>query len=318
MHISFRSVMRNFRIALSAGRAVSKISAGRLAIPATILAASLLLGESSRGATWQWTGFTSGDMTVAGNYWNGSANGVPGTSDIVEFNAPGYYSNSPFLNSPLAIGGLWFGSDDANGISIGGAATLSLNSTTINGNSATGMELDAGSGAISIVAPLQFTNSQTWINNSVAPLTIGGSLSLGSTTLTINGSGGGGADLAGPISGTSAGGVTINSGPVTIGGNNTGYSGITILNSPGVLLNIENGGALGSGALQLENTGSAPNIAIDAPLGNLTLPNTVNNQGLAFIGSHNLTFGALVIQNQSGNFVLNNGTLAFSGRPPMD
>jgi autotransporter-associated beta strand protein len=65
---------------------------------------------------------------------------------------------------------------------------LTLFGTTINGNTGTGIEIDAGAGPITVNAPLVLQNNQQWTNSSASPLTVNGAIS-GNGSLTKIGSG---------------------------------------------------------------------------------------------------------------------------------
>ena len=299
-----------------------------LARCAAILIAAPLLAFSARhvaAATniYEWLGYTSGDMSgTLTNYWNSTTNATPTQApngsdpDIIEFNAPGYYSNLPSMNASFAIGALWFEGDDASGATIGaGGGTLTLNDTTVNGASNVGLYVDAGSGPVTISAPLNVANTQTWINKSINPVSIGGAVDLsGSSTLTIQGSGIGGYNLTGQISGGSGTTLSINDpwGTVVISGNNSGFAGTVTLNATASTLEVENANALGTGKLSLTNVHGT---SIDTPLSDLTLTSTsMNDSGnLTFQGTHNLAFGGTLSITGNFGFVLNNSTLQFNG-----
>ena len=95
--------------------------------------------------------------------------------------AAGSYLSQPTLNTTAAVGGLW--DTGAGSIAIGGSALTLVGTLTINGNASTGIEMDAGAGALTINAPLVLSNSQQWINNSSATLTVNGKVS-GNGSLT--------------------------------------------------------------------------------------------------------------------------------------
>ena len=100
---------------------------------------------------------------------------------------------------------------------------------------------------------LTLIGAQTWTNGSTSALTIGGNITNGANTLTLNATSAGAINVTGVI-GNGGGGITVNSGAasagiVTLSGNNT-YSGTTTLTS-GILRATTSANALGAGALSL-------------------------------------------------------------------
>jgi autotransporter-associated beta strand protein len=146
----------------------------------------------------------------AGTNWGTPANWggtVPTGADIGLFNAASYTSE-PNLAATFAVGGVW--STGSGTVAVTGGA-LRLNASTVNGNPSTGIEMDAGAGALTFSNSLGLGGTQTWLNNSGSQLSIQGNLSTGGNTLTIAGSGnvtiGGAVSNAGNL--TMAGGGTL-------------------------------------------------------------------------------------------------------------
>ena len=84
---------------------------------------------------------------------------VPGSGDVAQF-AAGSYSlaaSTPTLGSTANLGGIW--DTGAGVITIGGSA-LTLYGTTINSNTAGGIEVDSSAGSLTINAPLVLQNNQ--------------------------------------------------------------------------------------------------------------------------------------------------------------
>lgn len=137
-------------------------------------------------STYDWTGATSADLTVSGNWGTGT---VPTGADIAQWNAASY-TTAPNALSNLTIGQMLFGGSNTAGVTFGsGASTI-----TLNGVSGTGIQMNSGSGAVSTgSAKFALGASQTWTNNSANNLTIAGTITnSGNTTpmvLTIGGSG---------------------------------------------------------------------------------------------------------------------------------
>ncbi len=160
---------------------VSIVAIRRACLAIAALAWTICCGDSRAwSATDTWTG-TGTNWSDASN-WGGA---VPGSSDIGLFSAASYTSQ-PSLVSPAAVAGIW---DTGSGtITVGGSSALTLFGTTINSNTGTGIEIDAGAGPLTINAPLFLQNNQQWINNSASALTVNGAIS-GTGSLTMIGSG---------------------------------------------------------------------------------------------------------------------------------
>ena len=200
---------------------------------------AILFGDSSAQAqtTYTWSGTSSVNWSDAAN-WGGTA---PGSGDIALFNGS-TYTYQPTIGSSTSVGGLW--DTGSSALAIGGAGTLTLNAATINGNAATGIEMDPGAGPWTISAPIALGAAQTWINNSASLLTVS-NVANGGNLLTFAGSGN--ATISNALSGS--GGLTMNgTGYVSLQGNNINYSGSTTVNS---------------GTLQFYNTpGPAGNLGV--------------------------------------------------------
>ncbi len=123
-----------------------------------------------------------------GSNWGTAANWggtVPTATDTGLFKA-GSYQFEPNLAAPFSIGGVW--STGAGIVTINGSS-LTIKSTSINGNAFTGIEMDSGAGPLTDNAPLVVGASQSWLNNSGSLLSIQGNVDTGSYTLTVGGSG---------------------------------------------------------------------------------------------------------------------------------
>jgi autotransporter-associated beta strand protein len=108
--------------------------------------------------------------------------GLPGATTDVFFTTSGGGSNlSTVLGANYSIKGLTFTSDAISPVSIGGASTLTIG--------ADGVTSQSGAAAAAINCPVVLGTSQAWTANSSNPLTVAGSLSLGSNTLTKSGAG---------------------------------------------------------------------------------------------------------------------------------
>ena len=60
---------------------------------------------------------------------------------------------------------------------------MTLSGVVINGNAATGIEMDPGAGTLTISAPLILAGSQSWLNNSSSLLTVSGNVANGGNLL---------------------------------------------------------------------------------------------------------------------------------------
>ena len=147
------------------------------------LVAAACLGNSASAAVLTWSN--------SGTAWNAASNwgtATPGSGDVGLFNLNNAYTYQPVLTSAGTIGGVW---DAGSGsVAISGSA-LTLNSATIGSNSNVGIEMDPGSGALTVSAPLTFGAAQQWLNNSSSGgvLTVSGAIANGGFLLTVGGSG---------------------------------------------------------------------------------------------------------------------------------
>ena len=184
------------------------------------LALGLVCGFGSCAATvkaavYSWSNVGS-DWTDAAN-WNGA---VPGDADTALFSL-GNYAFQPNVASAAGVGGIW--DTGSAPLTISGG-TLTLHAALINGNYATGIEMDPGAGPLTINAPLALVGAQVWLNNS-ASLNVQGNVADNGYTVSVAGSDN--TTISGAIYG--AGGLNmIGSGLLQLGGQDT-YSGATIV-----------------------------------------------------------------------------------------
>jgi len=132
-----------------------------------------------------WTG---GQNTSWNNNSNWSGN-APAAGDNAKFN--GTFSNQPVLTANATIGGIWVTGAIGQNVTLSATSgTLTLQGNTINGTVNLGLLIDNSNAfALTISAPLQIGNAQTWINNSGNLFTVSGALNLNSKALTIDGTG---------------------------------------------------------------------------------------------------------------------------------
>ncbi len=180
-------------------------------------------------AVYSW-GNVGSNWTDASN-WDGDA---PDSGDVALFDM-GSYNFQPTVPATAVVGGIW--DTGSAPLTIGGG-TLTLRAAPINGNYAIGIEMDAGSGPLTITAPLALSGAQYWINNS-ALLNVQGNVADNGYAISVEGSGN--TTVSGAISG--AGDLNMfGSGLLQLGGQDT-YSGATIVD--GGTLQLP-GGALAS------------------------------------------------------------------------
>ncbi len=81
-----------------------------------------------------------------------------------------------------SIGGIW--DTGSAPLAISGPYNLALFGTTINSNTGTGIELDAGAGQLTINNnfAVSLQNSQQWIDNSTSSITVNGTIGGGNLT----------------------------------------------------------------------------------------------------------------------------------------
>ena len=209
--------------------------------------AVLLLGSSLHGSaaaaicTWQDTG----TVWNIGSNWGGTP---PGSGDIGLFNLNSTYLYQPALSAAASVGGL---RDTGSGSLTVSGSTLTLNSATINGNAAAGIEMDAGAGPWTIGTPLALGGPQAWLNNSGSLLTVSGNVANGGYALTLAGSGN--TTLSGLLSGS---GGLVQSGPGLLllsGSAANSYTGATQVSGGALALSMSNMAA----PTNLVNAGSA-------------------------------------------------------------
>ena len=164
----------------------------------------LLLTETLVGAPTPTTAYWDGSVSNAwnaitgsnaGTNWSSAASSgtdthqIPGSITNVFFSVAGGGSNSTtLLGANFTINSLTFTSDasGANDATIGGTNTL-----TITPGGTNGITVNSGAGAETISSTLALGASQIWaVNNSPStPLTIGGVVTGGASSLTITGTG---------------------------------------------------------------------------------------------------------------------------------
>ena len=287
-----------------------------LALVATALATLVFpLAQSARATTFSWTGATNGNMSgVTTNY---SPNGTPGSGDVISWNAASY-TTAPSANVSGTIGELLFDSGNTGGVTFSG----STGTLTLAGVSNIGIQLNAGTGAVSTNgAKFALGASQSWLNNSANSFTAAGTINLSTFALTIDGSGA--STLSGAISGS---GSLIKTGAGTLILSANSYTGGTTISAGTVKLNATTalGGATGavsvaSGAV-LDLNGITMVSATNALTINGSginsggaLTNTSSSGAGAYTGLVTLGSDSSIIASGSSITLSNVGTITGSG-----
>lgn len=282
-----------------------------------------------------------------GTVWGTAANWggtTPGTGDDALFNSASYTGFQPNFSANAALG--MFQSSGAGAITFTGTQTLTLNA---NGSTpGTGILVDSGAGAVNF-AGVKFTlgATQSWTNNSSNLVNANGVIGLGANTLTFDGSGSGGFNLNGIISGTGHLIMNQSSGTLTLGGGNS-FTGNTTITAGTLIVgstfagklggnattyagSITNNGAFiyktntsqtysglitGSGSLTKDTSSTFDSSGLSV----LTLSNASNN----YFGATTITAGTLSVSasgnlgNAAANLVFNGGTLQITGAALTD
>ena len=277
-------------------------------------------GATNGGETFDQTSGTvqltgSGDTVVVGQIGTLLGNSV-------------YNMLGGFLSIPNAALDLGFGSNAGGQTSTynqtGGLANIygiSMGTTQSNGSqpgncaiSVTGGTLNLGAGGISSGTAGTYTvklgnatigSTAAWTTSQ--PVTLSG-------TTAFNLSGGGNVTLAGNVSESSpgVGAMSVNGGSMTLSGNNTFSSGVTL--GPAAALYINSSSALGSGSLTI-NGGLIDSTTAGVALG--VVPQIWNGD-FTFGGSNNLNLGTGAVSLGGSRTVTLNGGVLTVGGPISD
>jgi fibronectin-binding autotransporter adhesin len=136
-------------------------------------------GQGAFAATYTWNSAATGTNWNAASNWGGA---VPGSGDIGLFAAASYNAQPATITTTASIGGIW--DTGSAPLTVSGMYNLALFGTTINSNSGTGIELDAGAGQLTVNTNLALIlqNSQQWIDNSTNSITVNGIITGNSLT----------------------------------------------------------------------------------------------------------------------------------------
>ena len=232
-----------------------------------------------------------GSMSTAwGTKQNWSTNKVPTSTDNAKFS--GTFTNQPTLGATAeTVGGIWMTTGVGQNVTIGGTATLTLASNTINGTAGLGILVDnTSSFTLTINCPLAISATQTWTNTSSNLLTVG-AINLSTFGLTVNGTGS--TSVTGIVSGT--GTITKSgTGTLTLSGTNT-YTGSTTVSAG--ILNVQNASGLGTTAVGTTVSSGA----------------TLQLQGGITIGTEALAISGTGAAGQNGALVNVSGTNNYGG-----
>jgi fibronectin-binding autotransporter adhesin len=266
------------------------------------LLALLALSATPASATiYSWTGSVlTSSWSNSGNWANLSS---PGQFDTAQFPSASY-SGQPTTDTPGdTVGAVW--DNGAGSVTIGGTGALTITGTTVNGNAATGVELDFGAGSLTINCPITMGANQQWISNSANAITVFSTVNCNSKAITLNTTGSGSLMLAGSIGNIAGAGSNNFFGNVTLTGTcaapvvlDLGYSGSTTAGAA-TTTTIAAGG-------MLNILSSSTNVAIanDAVVNGGTIQNLSPTSGTAGIGW---------IAGQAGALTINSGLVNFDG-----
>jgi autotransporter-associated beta strand protein len=308
-----------------------------------LLLAALPAAQAANGT---WTGGTSTTWATTANWLGGTVAGsTSANADIATFNS-GTYSFSPTAANNYFLGGLSFG--ESNGpITI----TTGANSARLNVNSG-GIQVASGSGAVTIgtstTGGINLTASQSWVNNSTSLLTIirasvDETAANGTYTITINGSGSGGVNVASGLhdstsntkdptrnvaviinstggaatfnaASTYSGGTTLTAGTLQLGASSVGSVGAITTSAIGTGGLALNGGTLSSSDTTARTILNAITIGGDVTLGDATKTGALTFSADAAIDSSTRTLTTASAATFSGNITGTGGiTKAGSG-----
>ena len=266
------------------------------------------------------------DLNTAANYDSSVSGGTANTSTPtgttnVFFSSNGNTATSASTSAPLAVNSLNFGvgTGTNSGITVSGTSAITITGSAVNGNAAGSGITTTGTGSDTISAPIALAASQTWSVDTGGKLTVSGTVSGSSTTLTKAGAG----TLVLSGANTYTGGTTVTTGTLQLAGSSVTTSGAitsgpvgtglltladgTTLLDSGSIINLANAISLG-GTINLAGTGG-----FNFDKGNLTTGNTVT---LTSATTLNVTDSSTITDNIVGGYSLTkigSGTLLLTG-----
>jgi len=247
-----------------------------------------------------WTGGQSSvwstvNGTTGATNWSSTPGGTPDTNQVpngasnVFFTANTATNLTTTLGTDITINSLNFtgtGTSASNGVSISGNK-LTINATTSNGNAAgNGINVAAGTGAVSIASNVALGSSQTWTNNSNQTLTVSGAVS-GTANLTTAGSG------TIVLSGSSSyvGTTTVSSGTLLVTGSLSGTTAVSV--ASGATL-IANGNIAGTGTVSGNLFGNGTMTGPVSVTGGTVAPGTTGTGSIGLLSvTNSLAFNSV-------------------------
>ncbi len=252
-----------------------------------------------------WTNTNADSAWATASNWNNTPASAPASGSDILF-------DNTFVNTAQTIAVT--GNKIVRNLQIDApfSYTLSGGSLEFNGTSAIGpsgifVSQTHGAATQTVNSNLIVDNAIQIQNNSSAALALTGTVSLGSSTATLNGSGN--TSLSGNISGTGAL-VQSGTGGTTLSGTNT-YSGGTTLSAGN--LTVNNASGLGTGAVAI--SGGTLSSTNATTVGNiLTLQGNATFSGITTSGTLTQTGGSYLLNlagaTQSGTVNLSNNNTA--------
>ncbi len=139
---------------------------------------------AARADTWTWTGASGSDFTWSdGSNWSSAFGKVKPPSDgsaDIEFPGSASVPTLPGVDTAWSINSLFF-SGGSNAFTVGGSQ-LTIGAGGIVSN-------DTAASGVSINTPILFASPQTWMATAQTTLNFGGSVSINSQKLTLDGAG---------------------------------------------------------------------------------------------------------------------------------
>jgi autotransporter-associated beta strand protein len=219
-------------------------------------------GPAGAALTWDANGTGDGQpdgggaWLGTGQWWDGAANQDWVSGSDANFGNGGV-GGTVTLAVPTTVNSLAFNTFTST-------YTLGTAGQAITLN--TGLTMNSGAGAVTIVSPITLGGAQSWTNNSASLLTVSGDVTNGGNLLTVSGTGN--TAISGII-GAGAGGLTKSgTGTVTLSNTNT-YTGQTTVTLG--TLSASATDALGTGAALLVNGGTLDISTFSSAVGAVTL-----------------------------------------------
>lgn len=248
------------------------------------------------------TSITNADTAVNLNLGGSWVGGTPaGSADVAVWDHTVQVNTTKALGANLAWAGIQV-LDPATLVTISAGNNLT--------NGASGIDLSLATNSLTLACPLVLGANQTWNVTNGQTLTVSGQLLASpATSLILNGTGTN--NFSNAANGTYAGGVTLNSGTLIIGGANGNANSAVgtgiITNNGGTLLTA---GKIVGNVLVFNNTS-----IVDAGLGSFTVDGAWQGSGTVIVT--NMTSSSTVTAggngNGGGNFTAFTGSIILAG-----